>query len=46
MRRAGARVLSVDAGKTLIFDRDAFFASANEAGIAIVGRVVAAEERA
>ena len=38
LRRAGARVLSVDAGKTLIFDRDAFFASANEAGIAIVGR--------
>jgi DUF1009 family protein len=38
MRRAGARVLSIDAGRTLIFDRDAFFASANEAGIAIVGR--------
>ena len=38
LRRAGARVLSVDAGKTLIFDRQAFFASANEAGIAIVGR--------
>jgi DUF1009 family protein len=31
-------VLSLDAGRTLIFDRDAFFASANEAGIAIVGR--------
>jgi DUF1009 family protein len=30
-------VLSVDAGRTLIFDRDAFFASANEAGIAVVG---------
>jgi DUF1009 family protein len=38
MRVAGATALSVDAGKTLIFDRDAFFASANEAGIAIVGR--------
>jgi DUF1009 family protein len=38
MRRAGAKVLSVDHGKTLIFDQDAFFASANEAGIAIVGR--------
>lgn len=38
MRIAGARVLSIDAGKTLIFDRDAFFASANEAGIAVVGR--------
>jgi UDP-2,3-diacylglucosamine hydrolase len=45
MRHAGATVLSVDAGKTLIFDRDAFFASANEAGIAVVGRAVAAAER-
>jgi UDP-2,3-diacylglucosamine hydrolase len=45
MRRAGAKVLSVDAGKTLIFDRDAFFASANEAGIAIVGRPVAGAGR-
>lgn len=42
MRLAGATTLSVDAGKTLIFDRDAFFASANEAGIAIVGRAVGA----
>jgi DUF1009 family protein len=38
MRIAGAKVLSIDQGKTLIFDQDAFFASANEAGIAIVGR--------
>lgn len=38
MRIAGATVLSIDAGKTLIFDREAFLASANEAGIAIVGR--------
>ena len=38
MRVAGATVLSIDAGKTLIFDRDAFLASANEAGIAVVGR--------
>lgn len=38
MRVAGAKVLSVDAGRTLIFDRDAFLASANEAGIAVVGR--------
>lgn len=38
MRVAGAKCLSIDAGKTLIFDREAFFASANEAGIAIVGR--------
>jgi DUF1009 family protein len=38
MRIAGARVLSIDAGRTLIFDREAFLASANEAGIAVVGR--------
>jgi DUF1009 family protein len=43
MRRAGARALSVDAGKTLIFDRDAFFASANDGGIAVVGRTPAAQ---
>lgn len=42
MRVAGARVLSLDAGRTLIFDREAFFASANDAGIAVVGRVTAA----
>jgi DUF1009 family protein len=38
MRVAGASALSVDAGRTLILDGDAVFASANEAGIAIVGR--------
>jgi DUF1009 family protein len=38
MRVAGATMLTVDANKTLIFDREAFFASANEAGIAIIGR--------
>ena len=38
MRVAGARVLSIDAGRALIFDREAFLASANQAGIAIVGR--------
>ncbi len=38
MRRAGASALSIDAGKTLVLDGDAFFDSANEAGIAIVGR--------
>jgi len=38
MRVAGASCLSLDSGKTLIFDRDAFFASANDAGIAVVGR--------
>ena len=38
MRVAGASALSIDAGKTLMLDGDAVFASANEAGIAIVGR--------
>lgn len=38
MRIAGASALSIDAGKTLVFDRDAFRASADEAGIAVVGR--------
>lgn len=38
MRAAGAKVLSIDAGRTLIFDREAFFSAANEARIAIVGR--------
>jgi UDP-2,3-diacylglucosamine hydrolase len=41
MRVAGATVLSIDAGRTLIFDRDAFFTSANEAGIAVIGRTTA-----
>lgn len=38
MRVAGASALSVDAGKTLVFDGDSVRASADEAGIAIVGR--------
>ena len=38
MRVAGASALSIDAGKTLIFDREDVLASANEAGITIVGR--------
>ncbi|HYB94666.1 MAG TPA: UDP-2,3-diacylglucosamine diphosphatase LpxI [Vicinamibacterales bacterium] len=42
MRVAGATCLSLDAGRTLIFDREAFFQSANEAGIAVVGRTIAA----
>ena len=40
MRVAGASALSIDAGKTLVLDGDAVFASANEAGIAIVGRAL------
>jgi UDP-2,3-diacylglucosamine hydrolase len=38
MRVAGATALSIDAGRTLILDGDAVFASANEARIAVVGR--------
>jgi DUF1009 family protein len=38
MRAAGASALSIDAGKTLMLDRDALLSSANEAGITIVGR--------
>ena len=38
MRAAGATVLSIDAGRTLMFDRDAMIAGADQAGITIVGR--------
>jgi UDP-2,3-diacylglucosamine hydrolase len=38
MRAAGATALSLDAGKALIFDREAFAAAAGAAGIAVVGR--------
>jgi len=38
MRVAGATVLSIDAGKALVLDREALIASADEARIAIVGR--------
>jgi DUF1009 family protein len=38
MRVAGASALSVDAGCTLVLDGEHVFASADEAGIAIVGR--------
>jgi hypothetical protein len=38
MRAAGATVLSVDAGKTLMFDFADLIAAADRAGIAIVGR--------
>jgi DUF1009 family protein len=43
MRVAGANALSVDAGKTLMIDGDAIIASADEAGIVIVGRVPPAQ---
>ena len=38
MRRAGAGVLSVDAGKTLLIDGDAVVGAADAAGLAFVGR--------
>ena len=39
MQDAGATALSVDAGRTLVIDGDAVFAAADEAGIAVVGRL-------
>jgi DUF1009 family protein len=39
MRTAGASALSIDAGKALVLDGEAVFAAANDAGVAIVGRV-------
>jgi len=38
MRIAGASALSIDAGRTLVLDGEHVFKSANDAGIAIVGR--------
>ncbi|HVB38807.1 MAG TPA: UDP-2,3-diacylglucosamine diphosphatase LpxI, partial [Vicinamibacterales bacterium] len=40
MRVAAASALSIDAGRTLVLDGEAVFASANEAGIAIIGRAL------
>jgi DUF1009 family protein len=42
MRDAGATALSLDAGKALILDGDAFVHAADEAGITVIGRDVAA----
>ena len=39
MQEAAATVLSVDAGRALVLDGDAVFQAADEAGIAVVGRV-------
>jgi len=44
MREAGARVLAVDAGRTLMIDRPEFLARAGEAGIAVVGLGPPADE--
>ena len=40
LRDAGARALSIDAGRTLVLDGDAVFQAADESGIAVVGRPV------
>jgi UDP-2,3-diacylglucosamine hydrolase len=45
MRVAGAVALSIDAGRTLVLDGEHVFKSANDAGIAIVGRPQAAQGR-
>jgi DUF1009 family protein len=39
MQRAGATVLSIDAGRTLVLDGTAFVEAAEMAGITVVGRV-------
>jgi DUF1009 family protein len=38
MRVAGANALSIDAGRTLMFEKEALLASADEAAITIIGR--------
>jgi DUF1009 family protein len=38
---AGATVLSVDAGRTVVLDGDRVFEAANAAGVAVVGRALA-----
>ena len=40
LSQAGATLLSVDAGKTLMIDRDAVVAAADRAGIALIGRAL------
>jgi DUF1009 family protein len=44
MRAAGATCLSVEAGRTLLFDRAAMVAAANAEGIAIVGEAARGDE--
>jgi DUF1009 family protein len=38
MKRAGASAISIDAGRTLVLDGEAFYRAASEADIAVVGR--------
>ncbi len=44
LRAARAAVLSIDAGRTLVLDGDALFDSADEIGLAVVGRPAAGEQ--
>jgi DUF1009 family protein len=37
MQRTGTTALSVDAGRTLLLDKDAMIYAANQAGIAVIG---------
>ena len=45
MKAAGADALSVDAGKTLMIDGDAIVRTADQAGIAIIGREIGGQPR-
>jgi UDP-2,3-diacylglucosamine hydrolase len=45
MRRAGATALSIDAGRTLVFERQELIDAADAAGIAVVGRQVPSAAR-
>jgi DUF1009 family protein len=38
MRAAGATCLAIEAGRTLIFDRDAIVAAADRANISVIAR--------
>jgi DUF1009 family protein len=40
MREAGATCLCIEAGRTLVFDREAMVAAADAAGIAVVGQAI------
>jgi hypothetical protein len=44
MRAAGATCLCVEAGRTLVFDRETMIAAANAAGIAMVGEAMASAQ--
>jgi DUF1009 family protein len=46
MREAGSRVLALDAGRTLVIDREAFLARADEYGVAVLGLEPARTEAA